>query len=139
MNRLAAIAGLLVAAAPRTLAAQGTCRDFDPARRAQYDSAGLVLAAASTPSYYPEPVYPSSAAHRRVGHVVLEFIIDTTGLADPRTVSVQGSSGVDFTVAACQALLGARFAVTLRTDGRKARVLARHAFVIRPPSRARSH
>jgi hypothetical protein len=139
LNRHAAIAALFLVAGPGYLTAQGTCRDFDPARRAQYDSAGLVLAAGAAPSYYPEPVYPSSAADGRVGHVALEFIIDTTGAADPHTVSVRGSSGAGFTAAACQALLGARFAVTVRTDGRKARVLARHAFVIRPPSRARTN
>ena len=61
------------------------------------------------PVTVPGIVYPSSVAGRPEGHVVLEYVVDSSGLVDPASLLVRYATAPAFGDAAIAALRGARF------------------------------
>lgn len=79
--------------------------------------------AAPVAPVYPEELYKS----RTAGQVTVEFVVDTTGKAEPETFGVVSSTDARFTEAVRAALADARFTPAV-SAGRKVRQIVRQPF-----------
>lgn len=82
------------------------------------------------------PIYPDSLLRARLdGRVLVEFVVDTTGVPDPETFGVVLSTDPLFTASVRQAVLSARFVPATR-EGRRVRQLVQMPFRFDHPERA---
>jgi TonB family protein len=83
----------------------------------------------------PLPRYPAAlAAGGIAGRVVLEYVVDTAGRAEPASIRVLQSSHPAFAAAARSSVLGSRYRPA-RLRGNPVRQLVRQALSFRPVSR----
>jgi len=86
------------------------------------------------------PVYPLELVKQGVeGSVIVRYVIDSTGRAEPASLEVTASTHPGFTEAVRDALPGMRFTAATR-DGRPVRQLVEQSFAFRitPPTPAPS-
>jgi TonB family protein len=82
---------------------------------------------------FPEPQYPPPLQTRGIGgRVVLDFVVDTTGLVEPTSIQVVASSHLLFEPVALGAARGAVFSPG-QVDGRPVRVLVRQTIIFSAP------
>lgn len=89
----------------------------------QVDEPARADTAAPVVPVYPEELYKS----RTPGQVIVEFVVDTMGKAEPETFGVVSSTDARFTAAVRAALASARFTPAVRA-GRKVRQIVRQPF-----------
>lgn len=79
----------------------------------------------------PAPAYPPILRAAGIaGRVVVEFVVDTTGMVEPMSLRVVEASNRGFERSAREAALGARF-TPARAQGRRVRQLVRQGVSFR--------
>ncbi len=84
---------------------------------------------------FGEPRYPSEALELgRTGEVLVEFVVDTNGRADRRTVRLLRSTDAPFALAVWRAMDWMRF-YPAKVDGQQVKELVQQPFIfaLRPP------
>ena len=122
---------------PKTPKRQYTAQDLANlvASLRLYTADQVDVAAAPDTANPVAPIYPDSLLRTGVaGRVLVEFVVDSTGVADPETFGVVLTTDPLFTEAVRRAVLGTRF-VPAMLDGRRVRQLVQMPFRFDHPDR----
>jgi len=122
---------------PKTPKRQYTAQDLANlvASMRLYTAEQVDVAAAPDTADPVAPIYPDSLLRTRVeGRVLVEFVVDSAGVADPETFGVVLTTSPLFTEAVRRAVLGTRFTPAM-LDGRPVRQLVQMPFRFEHPER----